>query len=85
MQYFSTLPLFYNETLGLHEEQIGLLLAMNGFLIFLMEMPIVHALEKSKLEGIKIVIAGIILLAISFFSIKFLQLDWICNNWDAFL
>ncbi len=71
MQYFSTLPLFYNETLGLHEEQIGLLLAMNGFLIFLMEMPIVHALEKSKLEGIKIVIAGIILLAISFLVLNF--------------
>ncbi len=66
MQYFSTLPLFYNEKLGLREEQIGLLLAMNGFLIFLVEMPIVHSLEKSKLEGLKIVIAGIFLLAISF-------------------
>ena len=66
MQYFSTIPLFYNEKLGLREEQIGLLLAMNGFLIFLVEMPIVHSLEKSKLEGLKIVIAGIFLLAISF-------------------
>jgi predicted MFS family arabinose efflux permease len=77
MQYFSTLPLFYNETLGLQEEQIGLLLALNGFLIFLMEMPIVHTLEKSKIEGIKIVIAGVVLLAISFLVLNF-------SNWVGF-
>jgi len=77
MQYFSTLPLYYNETLGLQEDQIGLLLAMNGFVIFLLEMPIVHSLEKSKLEGLKIVIAGIILLAISFLVLNI-------SNWIGF-
>lgn len=66
MQYFSTIPLYYSEHLKMNEEQIGLLLAMNGFVIFLFEMPMVHALEKSKLEGLKIVIAGIFLLAVSF-------------------
>ncbi len=77
MQYFSTLPLYYNEILGLHEEQIGLLLAVNGFLIFLLEMPIVHALEKSRIEGIKIVIAGVVLLAVSFLVLNF-------SNWVGF-
>lgn len=66
MQYFSTIPLFYSQQLNMNEEQIGLLLAMNGFVIFLLEMPIVHAFEKSKLEGLKIVIVGTFLLGISF-------------------
>lgn len=70
MQYFSTIPLFYSQNMKMDEEEIGLLLAMNGFVIFLLEMPIVHAFEKSKLEGLKVVIAGIFLLAISFFVLN---------------
>jgi len=70
MQYFSTIPLFYNENMKMNEEEIGLLLAMNGFIIFLLEMPIVHSFEKSKLEGLKIVIAGTFMLAISFFVLN---------------
>lgn len=70
MQYFSTIPLFYSQNMKMDEEEIGLLLAMNGFVIFLLEMPIVHAFEKSKLEGLKVVIAGTFLLAISFFVLN---------------
>jgi predicted MFS family arabinose efflux permease len=66
MQYFSTIPLYYSQRLGLNEDKIGLMLAMNGMLIFLLEMPIVHALEKSKLESLKIVIGGSFLLMLSF-------------------
>lgn len=66
MQYFSTIPLYYSQRLGLDEDKIGLLLAMNGFLIFLLEMPIVHSLEKGKLESLKIVIGGTFLLMLSF-------------------
>lgn len=70
MQYFSTIPLFYSQNMKMDEQEIGLLLAMNGFVIFLLEMPIVHAFEKSKLEGLKVVIAGTFLLAISFFVLN---------------
>ncbi|MCK4561899.1 MAG: MFS transporter [Flavobacteriaceae bacterium] len=70
VQYFSTIPLFYSQNMKMDEEEIGLLLAMNGFVIFLLEMPIVHAFEKSKLEGLKVVIAGTFLLAISFFVLN---------------
>ncbi len=66
MQYFSTIPLYYSQRLGMDEDKIGLMLAMNGLLIFLTEMPIVHALEKGKIENLKIVIGGIILLMTSF-------------------
>lgn len=66
MQYFSTIPLYYSQRLGLNEDKIGLMLAMNGMLIFLLEMPIVHSLEKGKLENLKIVIGGSFLLLLSF-------------------
>ncbi len=66
MQYFSTLPLYYNQVLGLNEDHIGLMLASNGFLIFLLEMPIVHSLENGRLEDLKIVIGGTFLLMLSF-------------------
>lgn len=66
MQYFSTMPLYYSEVLFLSEDRIGLLLASNGLLIFLLEMPLVNALEKSKLNHLKIVIAGTLLLLLSF-------------------
>jgi predicted MFS family arabinose efflux permease len=66
MQVFSTIPLYYSQVLGLEESHIGLLLAMNGLLIFVLEMPIVNALEKGKLENLKIVIAGSFLLVLSF-------------------
>ncbi|MDZ7614370.1 MAG: hypothetical protein U5K51_12215 [Flavobacteriaceae bacterium] len=50
MQYFSTLPIFYNEKYHLTEKEIGYLLAMNGFVIFLIEMPVVHYLDKLKMD-----------------------------------
>ncbi len=66
MQFFSTLPLYYSQSLKLEEGEIGLLLAMNGLLIFVFEMPFVNALEKSKLDSLKIVIGGTFLLVLSF-------------------
>ena len=66
VQYFSTIPLFYSTIMQLDEQHIGLLLALNGFLIFLTEMPIVHAFEKSIINRLSIVIGGTFLLALSF-------------------
>lgn len=66
VQYFSTIPLFYSRNMHLDEQHIGLLLALNGFLIFLVEMPIVHAFEKTMINRLSIVIGGTFLLALSF-------------------
>ena len=66
MQYFSTIPLYYSQKLGMNEDSIGLMLALNGLMIFLLEMPLVHGLEKGKLESLKIVIGGCFLLVLSF-------------------
>ena len=70
MQYFSTITLYYSQRLGMNEDKIGLILALNGLLIFLLEMPIVHSLEKGKLESIKIVIGGSFLLLLSFLALN---------------
>jgi MFS family permease len=41
-QLFNTLPLYYREVYLLPENHIGWLLALNGFVVFLIEMPLVH-------------------------------------------
>ncbi len=70
MQYFSTVPLFYSQYMKMSEQQIGLLLATNGLVIFLLEMPIVHHIEKRKINGLRVVIVGIFLIAVSFFILN---------------
>ncbi|WP_062059778.1 MFS transporter [Aquimarina longa] len=66
VQYFSTIPLYYKEIHHLSEEKIGLLLALNGALIFFFEMPLIAYLEKSKVTKIGNVINGFILTGVSF-------------------
>ncbi len=66
VQYFSTIPLYYKEIHQLSEQKIGLLLALNGALIFFFEMPLIAYLEKTKLTKIGNVIGGFVLTGISF-------------------
>lgn len=66
MQLFSTMPLFYKEIHALSEVQIGLLLSINGFLIFLFEMPLIHYIEKKLLNKLKIITWSLVLLALSY-------------------
>lgn len=66
LQLFSTMPLFYKEVHALNEVQIGLIMSMNGFIIFLLEMPLVHYMEKSLLDRMKIITWSLFLMALSF-------------------
>ncbi|GGX08712.1 MDR family MFS transporter [Aquimarina muelleri] len=74
VQYFSTIPLYYKKIHHLSEEKIGLLLAMNGALIFLFEMPLIAYLEKTNITKIGNVAGGFILTGISF--VLFLITPW---------
>ncbi len=74
VQYFSTIPLYYKEIHHLSEQKIGLLLALNGALIFFTEMPLIAYLEKTKVSKISNVIWGFALTGISF--ILFLLTPW---------
>ncbi|WP_378177212.1 MFS transporter [Aquimarina sp. SS2-1] len=66
VQYFSTIPLYYEEVHFLSEQSIGLLLALNGALIFIFEMPLIAYLESTSFSKIGNVINGFILTGISF-------------------
>ncbi len=66
LQYFSTVPLFYNEVHGLDEFNIGLLLGVNGALIFLAEMPLIKYCEDRGFERMRILIISVLLIALSF-------------------
>lgn len=66
LQYFSTVPLFYSEVHGLSEEYIGLLLASNGLLIFLLEMPLVKYCEDRRFSLHAILRSSVVLFALSF-------------------
>ena len=67
MQVFFTVPIFYREVFNINEEQIGLLLSMNGLLIFFLEMPLVHEVELRNISKIKIIRYSLFLIAISYF------------------
>ncbi|MCF4102068.1 MFS transporter [Gillisia sp. M10.2A] len=66
IQYFSTMPLYYSEVHLLPESDIGLLLGINGFLIFLLEMPLIKYMETKNSSALQNVILGTFLVAISF-------------------
>lgn len=66
-QLFTTLPLYHNEKFGLTEFQTGLLMTLNGLLIFALEMPTVGFMERKGFSKIKIIIWGSFIMALSFF------------------
>ncbi len=66
VQYFSTILLYYNNTYKLSEFNIGLLLAMNGFLIFALEMPLIKYMERKTWSQITNVIIGLVMIGFSF-------------------
>lgn len=70
-QLFSTLPLYHHEMFGLTEFQTGLLMTLNGFLIFLLEMPIVSIFERHQIHKLKIMFWGSIMMTCSFFVLLF--------------
>ncbi len=67
-QLFTSLPLYFSKDLKLSEDTIGLILAFNGALIVLVEMPLVHYLEKSGRIILHITI-GCFLMVVSYLSL----------------
>lgn len=75
IQYFSTMPLFYSEYHHLDEEQIGLLLGLNGLVIFLFEMPLIKFMESREHSLIYYIVLGTLITGLSFLAINLT--DWI--------
>ena len=54
---------------GLTEFQTGLLMTLNGILIFFLEMPIVSYFERNHTPKIKIIMWGSLMMGLSFLSL----------------
>ncbi|MFK8036812.1 MAG: MDR family MFS transporter [Crocinitomicaceae bacterium] len=66
LQYFSSVPLFYKDGFNLTEFEIGLLLGANGFLIFILEMPLIKWLESKEYRKEFLIFLGAFLTMLSF-------------------
>lgn len=75
LQYFSTMPLYYRDVHALTEFDIGLLLGMNGFLIFVLEMPLIKWLGDSKYSKELLITIGLLLTGLSY--VVLLMTPWI--------
>jgi predicted MFS family arabinose efflux permease len=64
-QLLSTLPLFYREVYLLSEKSIGLLLALNGLVVFSFEMILVYLLGRHQPIW-RLIIAGTLLTGLSY-------------------
>ncbi len=68
-QLFTTVPLYFKEGLHLNEFWIGIIMAMNGFVIALFEMVIVFKLEGTR-PYLKLMMYGTLILAASYFLLN---------------
>jgi predicted MFS family arabinose efflux permease len=66
-QIFTTLPLYHHEKFGLSEVDTGLLLSLNGLLVFLFEMSIVSLSERKNLNKVKNILYGALCIAIGYY------------------
>jgi predicted MFS family arabinose efflux permease len=64
-QLFTTLPVFLKQEYGLSERLVGGLLALNGLLIALMEMPLVYSVE-GRVSRMALIRLGAVLIGLSF-------------------
>lgn len=69
-QLFACMPQYFKSNCNFSEGTIGLLLALNGFLVVLIEMPVIAWLETHKAPFL-LIIAGILLVPTSLLFVRF--------------
>ena len=74
MQMFYTVPPYWKEHLGLDEGQMGLLMGMNGLLIALIEMPLLHQIEN-KFRPLTLIGFGAFLIGMGFWAFE--MTNWV--------
>jgi predicted MFS family arabinose efflux permease len=77
-QLFTTIPLYHKEQFNLSEFQTGLLLTLNGILVFFLEMPIVSYIERHKINKLKVITYGCLAMATCFYLL-------LINQWAGIL
>jgi predicted MFS family arabinose efflux permease len=69
-QLFASIPQYFNRVAHYNEDTIGLLLALNGILVVVIEMPLVAALEKRK-RSFTYIIYGSLCIPVAFALLMF--------------
>lgn len=75
-QLLSTLPLYYKQVYMLEDSSVGIILAFNGFVVFILEMFLVHIAEK-KFTTFQTISIGTALLGISYLLLLVSSGVWI--------
>lgn len=68
-QLFTSIPMYFKEGLHINEFWIGVVMAMNGILIAVLEMVIVFKLE-GRIAYLRLMTTGTVLMAASFFILN---------------
>jgi predicted MFS family arabinose efflux permease len=68
VQLFTTIPKYFRDGLHLNESYIGLIMAINGIIIVVLEMVLIFVLEK-KDKNTRYIIIGLVLCALSFLTL----------------
>lgn len=71
LQYFSTITIYYKDVHALSELQIGFILGLNGFLIFIFEMPLIKWLENTRNTKLGLMFLGVLLTGFSLLVLNF--------------
>jgi predicted MFS family arabinose efflux permease len=74
-QLFTTIPIYNTNKFHLNQIEIGLILSLNGFLIFLLEMPFITYLERKKSQATKVLLVGSFFMTSGFFCL--LVANWV--------
>ena len=69
-QLFASVPQFFSKQCHFKDDTIGLLLALNGFLVVVIEMPLIAYLEKNK-TIFRYIIRGTLCLPVAFLFLAF--------------
>lgn len=70
-QVFTTIPVYFKQDLLLSESKIGIVMALNGLIVAVVEMFLIHKLE-GRWHLMTYVIAGSILVSLGFISLNVL-------------
>lgn len=68
-QTFTTIPLYFKQVLQLQENEIGMVMALNGIIIAVFEMVLVHKLE-GKRNMMSYIMIGTCMVALSFMALN---------------
>jgi len=70
-QILSTIPLYHHLRYGLTELQTGLLLTLNGLLVFFLEMPVVGYCERKNIDKLRPILVGSVCMVLAFLALLF--------------